>query len=83
MCCPLTLGREYKHGQSGLACLLHIEVPCNQISSKQLGGRKEEGAATAVAVLPCNDCVGCIMNKIISQMGKSRTEGEDERWKGN
>lgn len=33
------LGREYKHGQSGLACLLHIEIPCNQISSKQ-GGEK-------------------------------------------
>lgn len=34
------LGREYKRGQSGLACLLHIEIPCNQISSKQGGDKR-------------------------------------------
>lgn len=44
---------------------------------------REEGADTAVAILPGNNCVGCIMNNIIGPMGKSQTEGEDTKWKGS
>lgn len=46
-------------------------------------GGREERADTAVAILSGNNCVGCIMNKIIGPMGKSQTEGEDTKWKGS
>lgn len=46
-------------------------------------GGREEGADTAAAILSGNNCIGCIMNKIIGPMGKSQTEGEDTKWKGS
>lgn len=80
VCCPLTLGGN----TNVVSQVWHAFYTSKYLVTRYLPNRgREEGAGTAVATLSGNNCVGCIMNKIIGQMGKSQTEGEDTKWKGS